>query len=145
MIPFEGPARIGRPVALPGGDEARVVRRRPRGTTLVYLSSIRRTEGLSAGETSVALRRPRFRPVAFLVRMWRFIECQRLTLPVAVSLNRFRAARLLFSFSFPFLAFLILRSPPSPRPPRPGFPAPSSGAAPASCPRPARGCLLALV
>src|SRR6185503_6264647 len=69
---------------------------------LFYPRSMRRTEGVSASDTRVDLRRPRLRPVAFLVRMCRFMEWPRFTLPVAVSLNRLTAPRLLLSFSFVF-------------------------------------------
>jgi hypothetical protein len=70
---------IGRPVALSGGDEARVARRLPiglassprrgQGNFLFYARSMRRTLGVSASDTRVDFRRPRFRPWAFFVRM----------------------------------------------------------------------------
>src|SRR6185503_13311337 len=77
---------------------------------VLYPRSMRRTEGVSASETRVDLRRPRFRPVAFLVRMCRFMEWPRFTFPVAVSLNRLTAPRLLLSFSFVFAFRMSSRS-----------------------------------
>ena len=66
-----------------------------------------RTLGVSAFETRVDPRSLRFRPFAFFVRMWRFIERLRFTLPVAVSLNRATAARFVFFLIF-VLGFRIL-------------------------------------
>src|SRR5688572_7121423 len=81
------------------------LRRRP-DWRFYYARSIFLTLGASASDTRPDFRSLRFLPWLFLVRMWRFMEWPRLTLPVAVSLNRFTAPRLLLSFSF-FLGFLI--------------------------------------
>src|SRR5262245_52775251 len=75
-----------------------------------YPRSIRRTRSWSASETRVAFLRWRLRPVAFLVRMCRFIDLWRLILPLAVRRKRFAAARRDLSLSF-FFGFLIGGSP----------------------------------
>jgi hypothetical protein len=77
--------------------------RRPcTASNLTYDVIIAFTFGVSAFETRVAPRSLRLRPLAFLVRMWRFIERLRFTLPEAVSLNRATAARFVF-----FLIFVL--------------------------------------
>ena len=60
--------------------------------------SISRTLRASAGVSIADLPRCRFRFGDFFVRMCRIRECRRLTLPLAVNLNRFRAPRCVFSF-----------------------------------------------
>src|SRR5262245_35462014 len=114
-----GAAKSSRPVALlQAATRARAVRRPPKTTANVNTggataadgycwSSILRTCGTSASETIVAVASPRFRPGAFLVRMWRFIDLLRLILPLAVILKRFTAPRFVFSFSFFFGFFMF--------------------------------------
>src|SRR4029450_2440700 len=84
--------------------------RPPRTTSLLQASSIRLTCATSASDTSTTAPSPRFLPGAFFVRMWRFIDCPRLILPLAVILKRFTAARFVFSLSFPFFFGFLMSS-----------------------------------
>src|ERR1700753_1398394 len=46
------------------------------------------------------------RPGALVASRWRLPECERMILPVDVTLNRFAAPRCVFNFNFGFEAFL---------------------------------------
>ena len=61
---------------------------------------------MSALLTSVSFFSLRMRPGAFVPSMWRLPACERMILPVAVTLNRFAAPRCVFNFNFGFEAFL---------------------------------------
>src|SRR5580704_2423961 len=61
---------------------------------------------MSALLTCVSFFSLRMRPGAFVPRICRLPECERIILPVAVTLNRFAAPRCVFNFNFGLEAFL---------------------------------------
>src|SRR5579863_85916 len=61
---------------------------------------------MSALLTSVSFFSLRMRPGAFVPSRWRLPECERIILPVAVTLKRFAAPRCVFNFNFGLEAFL---------------------------------------
>ena len=118
----------GRPVALSGGDDSpgsstaahreaefgacgsgarRGTRARQEQSTA---SSIRLTWARPRPRRARLSRRPRFRPGAFFVRMWRFIDWPRLILPVGGHPEALHAPRgCVFSLSLPFVfGFLMV-------------------------------------
>src|SRR3984957_10455820 len=61
---------------------------------------------MSALLTSVSFFSLRMRPGAFVPSKWRLLECERMILPLAVTLSRFAAPRCVFNFNFGLEAFL---------------------------------------